>query len=263
MTNIMTSDRSLAQRAAIILAVAFQIGSTFLPRMGFGEQIGTRSDAIRTLVVPSGWAFSIWGLLFLGSAIFAIWQALPAQRRNALLGRIGWYAAGATAANGLWATYTQFNNLTFVSALIILSSLVCLLMLLRELVAHTEPLTTGERWIAALTFSALAAWLTAASIVNISASLKYHGVGGGGEYALVASAILMVGGLIASLAVARSKGNPWYAIVFLWALLAIYFKGGQLHSEIAIATGFSAILVIAATIAKLRFASNRKHWLGW
>ncbi|GAA4643127.1 tryptophan-rich sensory protein [Pontixanthobacter gangjinensis] len=231
--------------------------------MGFGEQIGTRSDAIRTLVVPSGWAFSIWGLLFLGCAIFAIWQALPAQRRNVLVDRIGWYAAGATAGNGLWATYTQFNNLTIVSALIILSSLACLLVILRELVAYAEPLATGERWIAALTFSSLAAWLTAASIVNISASLKYHGVGGAEEYPLIAAAILMVGGLIASLAVGRSKGNPWYAITFLWALLAIYFKGGQLHSEIAVATGFSAVLIVSAAAAQLRFASNRQRWLGW
>ena len=36
-----------------------------------------------------------------------------------------------------------------------------------------------KRWLVAPIFSALAAWLTAASIVNISATLKYYGVGGG------------------------------------------------------------------------------------
>ena len=102
--------RSLAQRTAIILAVVVQIGSSFLPELGLGQPIGNRSDAIRTLITPSGWAFAIWGPLFLGSTIYAIWQALPAHRHNALLARIGWPSVIALAAQGVWAIYTQFTN---------------------------------------------------------------------------------------------------------------------------------------------------------
>ena len=257
-----TAQRSILQRLAIIVAVIVQIGATFLPQLGFGEPIGDRSDSVRTLITPSGWAFSIWGFLFLGSAIYAVWQALPAQKDNALLNRIGWYSVVALAAQGVWATYTQFANLTVISAIIILVSLVGLLAILRELVALHRPFTTGERWIVALTFSALAAWLTAASIVNISATLAYYGVGGNFAHPYITAAIIGVGGAIASLAVWRSRGNPWYSAVFCWALLAIFFRGGQENIAIAIACGLSALAVIYAMLAKLSDRADRHHWLG-
>lgn len=261
MTETTTTTRPPIQRLAVIIAVFIQIGATFLPQLGFGEPIGDRSDSVRTLITPSGWAFAIWGPLFLGSAVFAIWQALPAQRNNALLDRIAWPAAIALAAQGLWATYTQFANLTVISAIIILVSLAGLLMCLRALVQQPS-LTSGERWFAALVLSALAAWLTAASIVNISATLAYHGIGGGFAYPLVAAAMAAIGGVIAALAVVRSRGNPWYSLVFCWALLAIYFRGGQEAQSIAVACIFSGVLVLLGMVVGLTAGDNRRHWLG-
>lgn len=261
MTKDNAAQRSAAQRIAIVLAVVIQIGATFLPQLGLGEPIGDRSDSVRTLITPSGWAFAIWGPLFLGSAIFAIWQALPKQRTNALVDQIGWYAVGALSAQGIWAIYTQFANLTVISAIIIAFSLFCLLAIMRVLVASIRPFTAAERWIVALVFSALAAWLTAATIVNISATLVYYGVAGGFEYPLIAAAIILVGGAIAATAVARSKGNPWYTAVFLWALLAIYFRGGQESAAIAAATMLAAAAVLTACALELLKSESRSHWL--
>ena len=254
--------RPAAQRIAIILAVVWQIGATFLPQLGLGEAIGDRSDSVRTLITPAGWAFAIWGPLFFGSAVFAVWQALPGQARSELAGRIGWLAAIALAAQGVWATYTQFANLTFVSAVIIAVSLGSLLAIMRVLTVYERPFTGAERWLVALLFSALAAWLTAATIVNITASLVYHGVGGGMAYPLMTAGLIVTGGVIASTAVYRSRGNPWYAAVFCWALLAISQRGGQLFDTIMAACAAAAVVVIAAAIAGLRNPANRRHWLG-
>ncbi len=255
------ATRPAVQRAAVLVAVFIQIGATFLPQLGFGEPIGDRSDSVRTLITPSGWAFAIWGPLFLGSAIFAIWQALPAQRQSLLLNRIAWPAAIALAAQGVWATYTQFANLTVISAIIILVSLGGLLMCLRALTQQAS-LTRGERWFAALVLSALAAWLTAASIVNVSATLAYHGIGGGFAHPMAAAIMVAIGGTIAALAVVQSRGNPWYALVFCWAVLAIYFRGGQEVQSIALACAYAGVLVLAAAVIGLSQPDNRKHWLG-
>ena len=132
------ANRPQAQRWAVIIAVVMQIGAGFLPRFGIGEFIGTRSDAVRTLITPAGWAFAIWGPLFLLSVAFAIWQALPSQRTNALLDRIAWPAAVALAAQGVWSIYTQIANLTVVSVMIILVSLVGLLVVLRCLLYTSD-----------------------------------------------------------------------------------------------------------------------------
>ena len=261
MRSLTLANRSNAQRVAVLLAVFIQIGATFLPALGLGDPIGDRSDSVRTLITPSGWAFAIWGPLFLGSAIFAIWQALPAQRDNALLHKISWPAAIALGAQGVWATYTQFANLTAISAIIILTSLIGLLVCLRELVAQ-QSMTHSERWFAALVLSALAAWLTAASIVNISATLVYYGVGGGFTNPLAAAIMVVIGGAIAAFATYRSRGNPWYALVFCWALFAIYYRGGQQADTIVYACIVSGLAVLGAALAALVSSANRRHWIG-
>lgn len=261
MNHTATAARSSWQRLAIILAVIVQIGATFLPQLGLGEPIGNRSDSVRTLVTPIGWAFAIWGPLFLFSAVFAIWQALPGQRSNALLGKIAWPAAVGLASQGVWAAYTQFANLTAISAVIILVSLGGLLLVVRALVAAPH-LSRGERWLVAPVFSALAAWLTAASIVNISATLKYHGFGGGVPNPDLAAVMVVVGSAIAMLATARVRGNPFYALVFCWALLAINARVGQEHPAIAWATIAGAVAVLAALAWALRSPGNRRHWFG-
>ena len=261
MDHTLSLERPLGQRLLVVLAVVIQIGATFLPQLGLGEPIGSRSDSVRTLVTPAGWAFAIWALLFTGSALFALWQALPAQRSNALLDRIALPAAVALAAQGVWATYTQFANLTSISAVIILTSLGGLLVVLRAIVA-APALSRAERWLVAPVFSALAAWLTAASIVNISASLKYYGVGGGTPAPEVAAIMIAIGAGIAATATARVRGPPLYGLVFCWALLAIYSRGGQQFAPIGWAAMAGGAAVLGALVWRLAQADNRRHWFG-
>lgn len=256
-----SAKRPFAQRLAITLAVVVQIGAGFLPRFGIGEFIGNRSDAVRTLITPAGWAFAIWGPLFLLSIGFAVWQALPAQRGNALLGRIGWPAAVALAAQGVWSTYTQLVNLTYVSVLIILVSLAGLLVVLRALVAAPS-LSRGERIFAAPAFSALAAWLTAASIVNIAASLKYHGIMGAEPAPVITALMIVIGSIIAAIAAERARGAPLYGLVFTWALIAINAAGGQKFAVVSWAAIAGIVLVLGVTMWRLSQDGNRRHWFG-
>jgi hypothetical protein len=253
--------RPPVQRLAIVLAVVVQIGAGFLPRFGIGEFIGDRSDAVRTLITLAGWAFAIWGPLFALSVAFAVWQALPAQRNNALLARIAWPAAIALAAQGVWSTYTQLANLTVISVVIILVSLAGLLVVLRGLVA-APALSRGERLFAAPAFSALAAWLTAASIVNIAASLKYHGIVGADPSPATATVMIVIGAAIAAVAAASVRGAPLYGLVFSWALFAINAAGGQRFPALGWAAVGGIVLVLAVTVWQLSHKDNRRHWFG-
>jgi translocator protein len=54
---------------------------------------GEVSDRFDVYFVPAGYVFSIWGLIYLGLIAFTVYQALPSQRENPRLRRIGyWYA---------------------------------------------------------------------------------------------------------------------------------------------------------------------------
>lgn len=256
-----SAARSLAQRTAIILAVVIQIGAGFLPQIGIGQEIGERSDAVRTLITPVGWAFAIWGPLFVLSVLFAIWQALPKQKNNGLLAQIGWPAAIALAAQGVWSTYTQIDNLTFVSVAIILVSLAALSYVARAL-ASAPSLTPAERLFAAPAFTALAAWLTAASVVNVAAMLKLYGVGAGGPTPGIAVGIIIVATGIAAVAAARLRGAPLYGLVFAYALYAINVAQGQRFPIIGWACLAGIGVVLAVTVWQLSRRDNRQHWFG-
>lgn len=235
---------------AVLLTAVLQILTPLLPQIGIGESIGSRSLAVRTLITPAGWAFSIWGALYLGATVFAVYQALPAQRQDALLRHLRWPAAGAFLGNALWAAYTQLYGLSFVSALIIIFTLTCLIIAYHALSNVTVSKTAW--WCAYLPLSALAAWLTVATTVNIAASLRYHGVEGGAAAPGVGAVVIVIAGLIAATALVRGRGNLPYAVVFLWALAAIFAVGGQAAAPIAVATGAAAILVISGSIAGYR-----------
>lgn len=254
-------DRSLLQRGAILLGAIMQVAFSSLPVIGVGEPIGEQSDRVRTLITPAGWAFSIWGPLFTGSFAYAIYQLLPSQKRNALLARIGWASAGAFFGNAMWALYAQLSGLSVISSLIIIFTLLCLLSVFRALVDPGRSLSTFEKYLIALPLSALAAWLTAATIVNVSASLKYHGLTL--EYAgLAAAAVVIVGGLIAAATVWSGRGNPWYAAAFLWALAGIHAAASDEQDLIRLATMIAGGLVIMATIVRLAACRNWRHWNG-
>ena len=140
-------------------------------------------------------------------------------------------------------------------------TLACLLAIYRRFFAWPRRFSTVERWLAMLPLSALAAWLTAATIVNIASALRFHGVEAGDAVPTVAAAIIVFGGVIAAAALVAGEGNPPYVLVFLWALAAIYAAGGQEASIVAAAVAIAALLVIGATIMGLR-RGGTERWFG-
>ena len=247
-------------RIVVLLCALGQIGAALLPAMGIGTPVGERSDAVQTLIMPAGWAFSIWGALYLGSLVFSLLQFTSAGRDSTLIAALRWPAAGAFLGNALWATWVQLGDIDAVSTLIIFGSLVSILIAYRRIATWTASFSVAERWGAILPLSALASWLTAASIVNVAATLRYYGVDAAPDVApLISAAIIVVGGLIAAAALARGKGNPPFALVFLWALAAIFAAGGQEAVAVAVAAAIAAILVLIGISLGWR-DGGAHHW---
>ncbi len=243
---------------AVLACAILQILTPLLPNLGIGRPIGSQSDTVRTLLTPAGWAFSIWGPLYAGSIAFALFQLLAAQRGNVGLDAVRWPAAGAFLGNALWAAYTQVYGPSAVSAAIILWSLTCLILVYRQISSWLTTPSGVETWFVSIPLSALAAWLTAASIVNISASLRFHGIDASEAAAsLIGAVVLLAGGVIAALAVMRDRGNIAYAATFLWALAAIYSAGGQTATPVGIAAALAAVVVLAGVFAGRRGAAAR------
>ena len=60
------------------------------------------SDRFDVFFLPAGYAFSIWGLIYLALIAYSIYQVLPSQRDNPRLRQTGWLYVLSCVANIAW-----------------------------------------------------------------------------------------------------------------------------------------------------------------
>ena len=235
-----------------------QIATAFLPALGFGTSMAAVSAASRTPVVPAGYAFSIWSVIFALSAAYGIWQILPANRDSALARRTGWPLAGSFAANTIWQVTSQLTgSVGFGLFIIILASLACALAAL-FMARNTPEAGIGARWITTPLTGLLAGWLTAASFVNLSSAarqagmLPEHGLGA----ALAAVVILLAaGGGAAAITWLLRRDAVWFAVAIAWAFVGVVAANlgiNQVNIPAALAAAVMLALVAAVTWQRRR-----------
>lgn len=205
----------------LVLAVAQPVVAVLVSLGITGPGIGDISDRYPTYVVPAGYAFSIWNLIFALSLGYAVYQALPSQRDNPLLRRVGWFSASAFLATTLWM-------LVFQRSLFVLSVAV-MLWLLASLIGvvamtHSPPVkfSRAERWLVHGTFSIFLGWITVATIANVAQTLTAFGWDGWGVGASTWGVVMLVAaGVIASTVTVVTGSNIPYALTVIWALAGV------------------------------------------
>lgn len=123
----------------VVFSIISLIVMNYLSNAGvFGGQTnGQVSDKYHTLITPAGYAFSIWGLIFLGLLAFAVYQALPSQRSNPRLRAVGWLVVLNAFCNAIWSPL--FNNEQIgLALLVILVMLVSLVVIEHRLLARPD-----------------------------------------------------------------------------------------------------------------------------
>jgi len=139
---------------------------------------GSISDSFPVLFTPAGYVFSIWGVIYLGLIAFGIFQALPSQRDNPRLLRVGpWFAIG-NLFNASWIILWHYGYFTL-TLVAMLGLLVALLFIFQRLVIAKRPDNARELWLVNIPFSIYLGWISVATIANFSASLYNLGFTGG------------------------------------------------------------------------------------
>ena len=242
--------RDLARQGANVFGAVFQVTAAAFGYAA-GLDVAAVSDANRTLIVPADYAFLIWTPIFLLSFAYAVYQALPSRRDDALLRRIGWFTAGAFVANGIWEILFP-NRLFLLAELTIVAIWALLAVAFVRLVAHARarPLTGTDRWLVALPVGLMFGWLTAANVVGLATTLVALGFASEGTNAAVGgAALLLFGGFVAGAATVAGKAAPphaWasYAGSVIWALVAVAVN----QAEASPLTAASALAVAAALV---------------
>src|SRR5690348_4007716 len=58
-----------------------------------GRTTAAVSDSFPVYFVPAGYVFAVWGVIYMALTAFVVYQALPGQRTNPALRRIGYLFA--------------------------------------------------------------------------------------------------------------------------------------------------------------------------
>lgn len=220
-----------------------------------GNRVGELSDVYRTLATPAGYAFSIWGLIFLGLGVNAVYQlrlAFGSESPPEMLQRLGPWLILTNVLNGLWV-FVWLLEYTAISVVVLTSMVVCLQIAMRRL--------DMEIWDAPMKTIALvwwpiviyAGWVTLAALVNLSAYLSKTGVVPGNSVAWAVLIIVVAGAI--NLVLVKTRNLREHALVGIWALVAIAVRQWGDEPVVAwSALGMAAVLGVAISIHAI---SNR------
>jgi benzodiazapine receptor len=180
---------------------------------------------------------------------FTLYQALPAQRDNKAVGRVGWLFAASSAANIAWLFSWHYGAYTLSVGLMIALLVTLIAIYLRLDNGRRNPgLSTADRWLVQLPFSLYLGWITVATIANIASVTAYLGWDGFGIAGQSWSAIMMAVAVVVAGALLANRRDVAYAGVLVWALFGIRaaYPGEALIANTA--------LISAAAVAALALA---------
>ncbi len=201
---------------AIIAVIAWNYLVNALPLNGINT--GAVSALYPTLVTPAGYAFSIWGVIYLGLLAFGIFQLLPASNGWAEAGTVRTLLVVNMVLNALWLVAFHYQ--------VIWLSLLLMLGILISLFWINVPLHNGGalppnwvRW----TFEVYLGWITVATVVNVSVWVYSLGMFTDGNELIGFILVLLAASVIALGVFIRWQAYA-YLLVLVWAFVAIGVK---------------------------------------
>lgn len=219
--------KSLIRRLLVLLATLATIIINAMANILRYNNLGTGEVSARfdNYFVPAGYVFAIWGVIYIGLLLYAIYQALPAQAENPTLKAIAPAYIISSVANCIWLFLWHFLQieLTIVFMIVILVSL--LVMYLRLNVGKSH-VSKAMRWLVHVPFSIYLGWISVATIANASALLSHLDPpwAGWGISPAVWAIIMMAVTMLLAFLMAAIRQDTAYNLVVIWALVGIGVK---------------------------------------
>lgn len=217
-----------------------------------GNTMATVSDQYHNYFTPAGYAFSIWGLIYLSLIAFVIYQARSLWKKaddGWPVLEIGWWFIISCVANSLWviAWLYDFIGISVIIMAVLLISLIKIILAtrmelddlsLKKIAFVWWPFCLYSGWISVALVADVAAWLT---------KIKWNGFGIS-EIAWTLIMIIVAG--IINLLITWKRNMREFALVGAWALVAIAASNWN---------GQQAIKITALAVALILLLSSGIH----
>jgi len=210
-----------------------------------GNTMGSLSEEYLNLFTPADYAFSIWGIIYLGLLTFSgyqLYQVFGPKNDLKFLKQIKLWFVTANLANAVWVVVWlyEYTGLSVVIMVLILCSLLKIILN-----------TNMERWDAPLKIIAFswwpiclyAGWIAVATIANIAAYLAKIGWSGGIFSETQWTIIMIVIAAVLNIIMIYARNMREFAAVGIWALFAIFMRHSSEENGIAYVALGGAILI--------------------
>ncbi len=241
---------------AIAIVVAF-IGSGAMGGTPIAEAAGGALSADATPLAPASTAFSIWSVIYVGLAAYALWQLSPTARRSERQRVLRPWALLSVLLNAAWIWMVQLE-LILASVAVILALLV---VLIRIMYILGRPRKGG--WLEMLltdgTFGLYFGWVLVATFANTYAWLANAGVDAFLEVP-VGVAGIVVAAVIAVLAAILDGGRVAPALATSWGLawIAVARTEGNFEDPVLVWTAAIAAGTVLTIAVIMRVRTGRQ-----
>lgn len=199
-----------------------------------GKTVGDLSDTYSSMFTPAGYAFAIWGIIFLGLVafgVFAVYLAFIKPKAYHHVDKAIPLMIGVNLLNGLWVYYwlTEDIQMSVIVMFLIFSWLLKIIFKLRmEIWDAPCKVIALVWWPIDLYFG----WIMVALVANVSSYLNYIGFSMGlKEQTWV---LIMIGVVtLINLFLIQKRNLREVALVAIWAFVAIAVR--HWNSNVAIA----------------------------
>ena len=247
------SDKTTGYRAQQIVVLIVVIGATIAANvLGMRQgDVANGNFAATVLFFPADYVFgTIWPVIYLGIVALAVHQVLPSQVSNRRYQRSMWVLAVSLLLNGTWIVI--FNAELFVlSLLTIVPILVTAVIAYRRLEIGQAPEAGSAERILTIPVAIYVAWLTIATVANVSLVLASEGWGGWGlAYSTWGVLMLVVGTGLGGILLLVFR-DPVIPAVYLYAYMGIMVRRLGEYQGIVIASIAGAAVFLALLIVSL------------
>jgi hypothetical protein len=228
---------------ALLLAILAMVAAPALTPAFTGYDPGTFPVRIeRPAIQPAGYAFSIWGLIYLWLLANAAFGLLKRRNDPAFL-RPALPLLVSGLLGSVWLAIASSAPITATFVILVMGGLAML--------AYLRADQTQDRWLLAAPLAIYAGWLTAACGVSVGVILAGYGVLSNTGAALLMLTVVIA---VALFVQARRPKMPVYGATVVWAAIGVVLANWADTQTVALTAALGAVIVALWTLITLRRA---------
>ena len=242
------------KRILLFCAAVFQILGSSLPMVfNWGQSIAQRSEQANAIITPPGFAFSIWGPIFLLGLVLGVYGLLRRQKNNLLIDKVAWPTILLFTLCGSWGLWVPFYGTDLIS-FVVIAGMAFIGVFIMFAIGNPSQYAASDKWCVLFPVTLLAGWIMAATSISVVAVAKFYSITFVNPDSLIVTLPVLcslVG--IVSFTVFKTH-NFLYVLAPVWALSTLsYDKYTQNSSlDIALAAAIGAVVLVCVAFFSRR-----------